>query len=219
NTQISNLTVKQVTLQDLCLDFTLPGYPNVELKPNGSDISITIENVSEYIDRVVDLTVGSGIWKQVDAFRKGFDLIFPIAKLRCFSVEELCLLMGGSLDEDWSYSTIVESIKADHGFTIDSKPVQFLAEMMEKFTLVERREFLMFVTGSPKLPIGGFKALNPQLTVVRKSADFGMKNDSYLPSVMTCVNYLKVPEYSSLEVTRERFEVAMKEGQGSFHLS
>ncbi|ORY53559.1 hypothetical protein BCR33DRAFT_710961 [Rhizoclosmatium globosum] len=91
--------------------------------------------------------------------------------------------------------------------------------MMEKFTLVERREFLLFVTGSPKLPIGGFKALTPPLTVVRKSADFGTKADSYLPSVMTCVNYLKVPAYTNLQVMTERFEVAMKEGQGSFHLS
>ncbi|KAI9329973.1 hypothetical protein BDR26DRAFT_807605 [Obelidium mucronatum] len=216
---LAGLTVKDARLEDLCLDFTLPGYPSVEIKPNGANIPITLENVSEYIDRVVDMTVGSGIRKQVDAFRTGFDRVFPISKLKCFSLEELCLLMGGTLDEDWSYLTIVDAIKADHGYSIDSKPVQNLVEMMEKFTLVERREFLMFVTGSPKLPIGGFKALNPQLTVVRKNADFGQNADSYLPSVMTCVNYLKVPAYTSLDVMRERFEVAMKEGQGSFHLS
>jgi len=30
----------------------------------------------------------------------------------------------------------------------------------------ERKEFLKFVTGSSRLPFGGFKALNPLLTVV-----------------------------------------------------
>ena len=84
---------------------------------------------------------------------------------------------------------------------------------------MQRRDFLQFVTGSPKLPIGGFKALSPQLTVVCKTVDNGKKPDDYLPSVMTCVNYLKVPQYSGEEIMRRRFEVAMAEGQGCFHLS
>jgi len=36
---------------------------------------------------------------------------------------------------------------------------------------------------------------------------------------MTCVNYLKMPDYSSLEILKARLDVAIKEGQGSFHLS
>ena len=45
---------------------------------------------------------------------------------------------------------------------------------------------------SPRLPIGGFAALTPLLTIVRKDG-----GDGSLPSVMTCVNYLKLPDYSS----------------------
>jgi E3 ubiquitin-protein ligase TRIP12 len=36
---------------------------------------------------------------------------------------------------------------------------------------------------------------------------------------MTCVNYLKLPDYSNLGVLKERLSVAIKEGQGAFHLS
>lgn len=36
---------------------------------------------------------------------------------------------------------------------------------------------------------------------------------------MTCVNYLKMPDYSSLQVLKEKLGVAIKEGQGAFHLS
>jgi E3 ubiquitin-protein ligase TRIP12 len=36
---------------------------------------------------------------------------------------------------------------------------------------------------------------------------------------MTCVNYLKMPDYSSFEVLREKLNVAIVEGQGAFHLS
>jgi E3 ubiquitin-protein ligase TRIP12 len=36
---------------------------------------------------------------------------------------------------------------------------------------------------------------------------------------MTCVNYLKLPDYSSLEVMRKKMGMAIAEGQGAFHLS
>jgi E3 ubiquitin-protein ligase TRIP12 len=65
----------------------------------------------------------------------------------------------------------------------------------------------------------GFRGLNPPLTVVRKPHEAPLKADDYLPSVMTCVNYLKLPEYSSKAVMVEKLQVAMKEGVGSFHLS
>lgn len=83
----------------------------------------------------------------------------------------------------------------------------------------QQRLFLQFITGSPKLPIGGFKALLPPLTIVCKTCRSSEKPDQYLPSVMTCVNYIKLPDYSSFEVLKERLLVAMLEGQGSFHLS
>jgi len=55
--------------------------------------------------------------------------------------------------------------------------------------------------------------------VVRKPHEAPLKADDYLPSVMTCVNYLKLPEYSSKGVLLEKLQVAVKEGVGSFHLS
>jgi E3 ubiquitin-protein ligase TRIP12 len=48
-----------------------------------------------------------------------------------------------------------EALKADHGFTADSKAIQHLIEIMAEYDLVARRSYLQFITGSPKLPIGG----------------------------------------------------------------
>jgi E3 ubiquitin-protein ligase TRIP12 len=44
-------------------------------------------------------------------------------------------------------------------------------------------------------------------------------SDSVLPSVMTCQNYVKMPDYSSYEVLRERFTTAVAEGASNFTLS
>lgn len=54
---------------------------------------------------------------------------------------------------------------------------------------------------------------------MRKTLDGNEDADSYLPSVMTCVNYLKLPDYSSIEIMREKLQIAVNEGQHSFHLS
>jgi E3 ubiquitin-protein ligase TRIP12 len=56
-------------------------------------------------------------------------------------------------------------------------------------------------------------------TVVCKPSEPPYTSDDYLPSVMTCVNYLKMPDYSSIDILRGKMTVAMEEGQGAFHLS
>ncbi|KAJ5899399.1 hypothetical protein N7495_004143 [Penicillium taxi] len=215
---IQLIQVDGVQVEDLGLDFTLPGYPAIELTPGGSDIELTIENVDEYVDLVIDMTLGRGVRHYVEAFRVGFSQVFPYSALRAFTPNELAMLFGQA-EEDWSIETLMDSIKADHGFNIDSKSVRNLLLTLSEFDKQQRRDFLQFVTGSPKLPIGGFKSLTPIFTVVCRPSEAPFTPDDYLPSVMTCVNYLKLPDYSSLEVLGARLSVAIKEGQGAFHLS
>lgn len=57
------------------MDFTFSpsssiyGYEQYELKPNGAEIPLTIENVEEYIDLVTDFCMISGLRLQLEAFR------------------------------------------------------------------------------------------------------------------------------------------------------
>ncbi|KAK3952298.1 hypothetical protein QBC32DRAFT_314087 [Pseudoneurospora amorphoporcata] len=217
-TDTENITIDNFKIDDLYLDFTLPGYPEVELIPNGSQTRLTIDNVDLYLEKVIDMTLGSGVRRQIEAFRTGFSQVFPYSALSSFTPDELCNLFG-RVDEDWSLETLNDSIKADHGYNMDSKSVRNLLQTMSELTLAERRDFLQFTTGSPKLPIGGFKSLNPMFTVVCKPSEAPYTSDDYLPSVMTCVNYLKLPDYSDVHVLKKQLFTAMKEGQGAFHLS
>ncbi|KAG5356813.1 Ubiquitin fusion degradation protein 4 [Yarrowia sp. E02] len=205
-------------IEHLGIDFTLPGFPQAELKPNGSEIAVTGDNVHEYVDLIVDQTVGSGVAQQIEAFKAGFSEVFPFSAVCAFSPAELGLMCGPSV-EDWSLDTLSEAVHADHGFDQRSKTFMSLLEVMTEFDESQRRQFLSFVTGSPKLPIGGFKALKPSLTVVRKASENGLGPDDYLPSVMTCVNYLKCPDFSTKELLRSRLLQAISEGGGAFHLS
>jgi E3 ubiquitin-protein ligase TRIP12 len=48
-----------------------------------------------------------------------------------------------------------EAVKADHGFNVESRAIRDLIEIMSEFDAPSRRDYLQFITGSPKLPIGG----------------------------------------------------------------
>ena len=88
-------------IEDLGLDFTLPGYPAIELVPDGAKKIVTIENVGEYVDRVIEYTLFSGVQKQIKAFQEGFSQVFPYQALKAFTPAELVMLFG-RVDEDWS---------------------------------------------------------------------------------------------------------------------
>ncbi|CAK7245234.1 MAG: Ubiquitin fusion degradation protein 4 [Sporothrix thermara] len=215
---ISAITINNTQIEDLSLDFTLPGYPEIELIPGGCQKSVTIDNVGTYVEKVVSMTLEEGVRRQVEAFRRGFSQVFPYSALSAFTPDELVSLFG-RVEEDWSLETLMDSIKADHGFNMDSRSVKNLLQVMSEMTLAERRDFLQFTTGSPRLPIGGFRSLTPMFTVVRKPSEAPYSSDDYLPSVMTCVNYLKLPDYTTIDTLRKQLSTAIKEGQGAFHLS
>ncbi|KAK5258239.1 Ubiquitin fusion degradation protein 4, partial [Exophiala xenobiotica] len=215
---IEDLTIRGAKIEDLMLDFTLPGYPGIELVENGANVNVNMENVQKYIDQVLDVSLGRGVRSQVEAFQVGFSQVFSYTTLKAFTPDELVMLFG-RVEEDWSIETLMDSVKADHGFNMDSKSVKNLLQTMSELKPPQRRDFLQFVTGSPKLPIGGFKSLTPMFTVVCKPSEPPYSSDDYLPSVMTCVNYLKLPDYSSQAVLKQKLFVAIREGQGAFHLS
>lgn len=204
-------------LQNLEVDFTLPGYENIELKPNGQNIILDSSNISEYLRLVVDWTLRKGVSKQMNILRRNLNIVFPVSNLRLFYPNELESLFCGDQYAPWSSTMLIECTKADHGYTHNSPAVQNLIEILTTFDLVQQRAFLQFVTGCPRLPFGGFKALSPPLTFVEKVV---YENpDKYLPSVMTCANYLKLPNYSTIDIMREKVTVAIHEGQFSFYLS
>jgi E3 ubiquitin-protein ligase TRIP12 len=106
---IVNITIgNRVRIEDLSLDFTLPGYPEIELIPNGSESMLTIDNVVLYLEKVIDLTLGSGVRRQVDAFRTGFSQVFPYSALSAFTPDELVTLFG-RVEEDWSLESKLSS--------------------------------------------------------------------------------------------------------------
>nr|VDC85060.1 unnamed protein product [Brassica oleracea] len=211
-----DLSFRGTKIEDLCLEFALPGYSDYDLAPHSSTDMVNLDNLEEYIKAIVNATVCTGIQKQVEAFRSGFNQVFPIEHLGIFNEEELETLLCGERDL-FNMNEVLDHVKFDHGYTSSSPPVENLLEILHEFDKDQQRAFLQFVTGCPRLPPGGLASLNPKLTIVRKHGSDSSETD--LPSVMTCANYLKLPPFSSKEKMKEKLIYAITEGQGSFHLS
>ena len=205
-------------LNSVDIYFTFPGY-EIDLKPNGKNILLSVKNMEEYINLIYDFIFYKGINKVTEAFKEGFNNIFNINELKCFTSEELENIIFGNNEQKWIYETLFENLKPEHGYNKKSKIFNDLIKYMTSLNKDEQKQFLIFTTGASKLPLGGFKALSPKLTVVKKSMSNNENPDKFLPTVMTCQNYLKIPEYSSYDILKEKFNVAMNEGSNEFHLS
>lgn len=178
-----------------------------------------------------------------EEFRHGFEEVLPLAELGGFTEPELDVLFNGKqvrtmgtlagegglagsvcwplshAQERWDRDGLLESLRYDHGYSRESPTVRHLVDVLCELSAPEQSAFIRFVTGSPRLPSGGLSKLSPPLTIVLKRPESGESPDAYLPSVMTCANYLKLPDYSTKAVMRQRLLIACEEGQASFLLS
>lgn len=206
-------------VEDLALNFTVnpPSkvfqYAEMELVSGGGDIDVTLDNVEQYIEKCEQFYLNTGIAYQMRAFREGFDRVFPLSTLRAYSPEEVQRLLSGEQCPEWSRDDILNFTEPKLGYTRESPGFLRFVDVMEALTAQERKNFLQFATGCSSLPPGGLANLHPRLTIVRKVES----GDGSYPSVNTCVHYLKLPEYSSAEILRERLLTAINEK--GFHLN
>ncbi|CAM0958006.1 unnamed protein product [Alopecurus aequalis] len=216
SSQSADLSYKNMGLEHLCLDFTLPGNPEYVLVPGGSEKMVTLDNLEEYVHLIVDATLKSGIAKQIEAFKSAINELFALKALKIFNEEEMERILCGEQDA-WASSKLEDHIEFEHGYDANSPPIVSFLEILREFGREEQRAFIQFSTGAPQLPLGGLASLDPKLTVVRKQCDCNV--DCELPSVNTCRHFIKLPPYSSKEIMREKLKYALAEGLGSFHLS
>lgn len=100
-TAIRHVKVDGATVDDLALEFVLPGY-DVEMKTSGTEKIVTIENLEEFINLVIDWTLSKGVARQIEVFKTGFSMVFPIRDLKSFTPEEIVNIFGNAEQEDWS---------------------------------------------------------------------------------------------------------------------
>ncbi|KAI1233698.1 hypothetical protein IHE44_0004139, partial [Lamprotornis superbus] len=179
-----------------------------ELKPNGRNIPVTEENKKEYVRLYVNWRFMRGIEAQFLALQKGFNELIPQHLLKPFDQKELELIIGG-LDKidlnDWKSNTRLKHCMAD------SNIVKWFWQAVETFDEERRARLLQFVTGSTRVPLQGFKALQgaagPRLFTIHLID----ANTDNLPKAHTCFNRIDIPPYESYEKLYEKLLTAVEE--------
>ncbi|XP_049854862.1 E3 ubiquitin-protein ligase SMURF1 isoform X1 [Schistocerca gregaria] len=185
-----------------------------ELKPGGKDINVTEENKREYVKLYVNYRFMRGIEQQFLALQKGFTELIPNNLLRAFDERELELIIGGlgSIDiTDWRNHTRLKHC------TPETPVVKWFWQIVEEYSEEMRARLLQFVTGSSRVPLQGFKALQgstgaagPRLFTIHV-IDAPLEN---LPKAHTCFNRIDIPPYESYQKMFEKLTQAVEETCG-----
>uniref|UniRef100_A0A3P8XDX5 E3 ubiquitin-protein ligase n=1 Tax=Esox lucius TaxID=8010 RepID=A0A3P8XDX5_ESOLU len=181
-----------------------------DLKPDGSDLLVTEENKEEYIGLMSEWRFSRGVEGQTKAFLDGFNEVVPLQWLQYFDEKELEVMLCGMQEvdlQDWQRNTVYRH------YTRNSKQIIWFWQLVKEVDNEVRLRLMQFVTGTCRLPLGGFAELmgsnGPQKFCIEK-----VGKDTWLPRSHTCFNRLDLPPYKSFEQLKEKLLFAIEETEG-----
>jgi len=200
----------------------------VELVPGGSNKAVTKDNVIEYAHLISHRLLNVQGAPQIRAFLRGFRDLIPAAWVRLFSAHELQKLVSG---DDSVQGIDVKSFQSTMTYAAGyhaSQPIMhWFWEIIEEMTADQQRKLLKFMTSCSRQPLLGFSSLDPipciqqvrlndALFVGRLPSE--IVKQTPLPTSATCMNLLKLPNYRSKELMRQKLLASIEAGAG-FELS
>lgn len=198
---------------------------------DGVSRAVTDANKEEYVRlRAAHKLARATRSAAVQTMRRGLQEILPGEYLKVFSAPELACMLGGVADIDvaeWRANTEYEG-----GYREDSPQIRWLWRLVSRFSPEERTLLLKFVTGSSRMPVGGFAALRGMagtrlFNVMRVPAErapghgedgaaSGNQGAYALPTSATCFNTLRLPEYPTYDVLEQQVTTALRHGVEGF---
>ncbi|KAJ8914753.1 hypothetical protein NQ315_013256 [Exocentrus adspersus] len=184
-----------------------------DLIPNGRHISVTEENKMEYVRLVCQMKMTGAIKQQLNSFLEGFYDIIPMRLISIFNEQELELLISGLPNVD------IDDLKANteyHKYQTNSLQIQWFWRALRSFDQADRAKFLQFVTGTSKVPLQGFGALEGMNGVQKFQIHRDDRSTDRLPSAHTCFNQLDLPVYETYDKLRAYLLKAIHECSEGF---
>ncbi|XP_060516281.1 E3 ubiquitin-protein ligase HUWE1 isoform X2 [Cylas formicarius] len=184
-----------------------------DLIPNGRHIPVTEENKMEYVRLVCQMKMTGAIKQQLTAFLEGFYDIIPMRLISIFNEQELELLISGLPNVD------IDDLKANteyHKYQSNSLQIQWFWRALRSFDQADRAKFLQFVTGTSKVPLQGFAALEGMNGVQKFQIHRDDRSTDRLPSAHTCFNQLDLPVYETYDKLRAHLLKAIHECSEGF---
>ncbi|XP_028967234.1 NEDD4-like E3 ubiquitin-protein ligase WWP1 [Galendromus occidentalis] len=190
--------VRENNVEDLDLYFAVDyvekgKFVQHELKLDGKHIKVCEANKFEYLTLMMEW-FSSDDAEQSKAILYGFDEVFPCEWLGVPDERDLEMLLCGVQEvdiDDWERNTDYK------GYGPQAEPVRWFWATVRGFDTRSLIRFLQFVTGTCRVPLGGFAALQgaygPQKFTIERADDINR-----LPRSRKSLNQIQLPPYRSL---------------------
>uniref|UniRef100_A0A8B9EEK2 HECT-type E3 ubiquitin transferase n=1 Tax=Anser cygnoides TaxID=8845 RepID=A0A8B9EEK2_ANSCY len=196
--------------ETFCLNFTIcrESYGVTEQKnliEDGDNILVQKDNREEFVEAYVNYIFNLSIHEWYTAFSTGFLKVCGGKVLELFQPTELRAMIVGNSNYNWE--ELEESAVYKGDYTATHPTVRMFWETFHAFPLEKKKKFLLFLTGSDRIPIYGMSSLR---IVIQSTAS----GEQYLPVAHTCYNLLDLPKYSSKEILSARLVQAIDHYEG-----
>ncbi|PIK41851.1 putative E3 ubiquitin-protein ligase HERC4 [Apostichopus japonicus] len=178
-----------------------------ELIPGGSNIAVTKENKEKYVDCYVDFVVNSSVQNQFGQFRDGFLHVCGGKVLDFCHPDELQVMVVG--DESYDWDEFQKSAVYKGEYYHNHNTIKMFWKVFRELDLDLKKKFLVFLTGSDRIPIEGMKSLKPTFQPIKTGVHF-------YPVAHTCFNLLDLPMYEVEDDLREKLLAAIAHASTGF---
>uniref|UniRef100_A0A8B9CVD5 HECT-type E3 ubiquitin transferase n=1 Tax=Anser brachyrhynchus TaxID=132585 RepID=A0A8B9CVD5_9AVES len=193
-----------------CLNFTITveNFGTTEIKelvPNGADIPVIKQNRQDFVDAYVDYIFNKSVASLFSAFHAGFHKVCGGKVLQLFQPSELQAMVIGNTNYDWKELEKNTEYKGE--YWADHSTIKIFWEVFHELPLEKKKQFLLFLTGSDRIPILGMKCLK---LVIQPTGG----GEGYLPVAHTCFNLLDLPKYTDKETLKSKLIQAIDHYEG-----
>uniref|UniRef100_A0A672KJG5 Probable E3 ubiquitin-protein ligase HERC3 n=1 Tax=Sinocyclocheilus grahami TaxID=75366 RepID=A0A672KJG5_SINGR len=176
-----------------------------ELVQGGKTIAVDKTNRKEFVQAYLQYVFSDAVQEQYSAFSSGFLKVCGGEILSLFQPSELMAMVVGNNNYNWEEMEKNASYKGE--FSASHPTVKMFWEVFHEFPLEKKKQFLLFLTGSDRIPIHGMASLR---IVIQSTA----AEEHYLPVAHTCYNMLDMPCYQTKETLRHRLTQAVEQYEG-----
>uniref|UniRef100_A0A671SKA1 HECT and RLD domain containing E3 ubiquitin protein ligase 3 n=1 Tax=Sinocyclocheilus anshuiensis TaxID=1608454 RepID=A0A671SKA1_9TELE len=159
----------------------------------------------EFVHAYLQYVFSDSVQEQYSAFSSGFLKVCGGEILSLFQPSELMAMVVGNNNYNWEEMEKNASYKGE--FSASHPTVKMFWEVFHEFPLEKKKQFLLFLTGSDRIPIHGMASLR---IVIQSTA----AEEHYLPVAHTCYNMLDMPCYQTKETLRHRLTQAVEQYEG-----
>ncbi|XP_011616449.2 probable E3 ubiquitin-protein ligase HERC6 isoform X2 [Takifugu rubripes] len=170
------------------------GGETVELDPSESGKAVTASNRKQFVAALVDHAFNKSVKRVYEEFQRGFFKVCDMNVVDFFQPEQLQTVMVGQENYDWE--VFKQNTVYEKEYHATHPTIVIFWDVFAKLSAEEKKKFLLFLTGSDRVPFRGMKSIKMTVAVLPNATDIA------LPESLTCHFLLLLPIYQGPPVDR-----------------